>query len=239
MREDLSREEVVSVIDRLVEELLGEAGVQGPPVDAVVLAQRHLGMTVCLDRRSPQLAAGRRQIELRPEPTEEQRQWAAAQAIGEHLKPSLLQRLGVEPPQTRATAGLSLAKLFATHLLVPGGWFAADAPAADYDVLQLKERYRTAGHEAVALRLLDLPEPCIVTVVDNGHVHRRRSNAWRVRRELSPAERECQRYVNHYGRPKVVRRGGWTVQGWPVHQADGKREILRSVVEEGEALPEG
>ena len=32
-------------------------------------------------------------------------------------------------------------------------------------------------------------------------------------------------------RPKVVREGGWTVQGWPVHQADWKREILRSVVE--------
>ena len=27
------------------------------------------------------------------------------------------------------------------------------------------------------------------------------------------------------------REGGWTVHGWPVHQTDWKREILRSVVE--------
>jgi hypothetical protein len=225
MREDLSREEVIAVIDRTVAELLELAGVQGPPVDALALAQRHLGLTVSFDR-------GRRQRESRPEPSEEQRQWIAAHAIGEHLKPSLLRSLGVEPPQSQSLPGESLANLFATHLLVPGGWFAADAPAADHDLLRLKERYRTAGHELLALRLLDLPEPCVITVVDNDHVRRRRSNAWRVRRELSAAERACQRYVTHHCRPKVVRAGGWTVQGWPVPLADGRRTILRSVVEE-------
>jgi hypothetical protein len=45
-------------------------------------------------------------------------------------------------------------------------------------------------------------------------------------------EQECQRYVNYYSRPKVIRKNGWTVQGWPVHQVDWKREILRSQVEE-------
>jgi hypothetical protein len=231
MREDLSRDEVVAVIDCMLEELLEQAGLPEPPVDAMALAQRHLGLTISLDRRPPQRGRVRRQTELRPEPTVERQQWTAAHAIGEHLKPALLQRLGIEPPQTRALLGESLTNLFATHLLVPGSWFAAHAPAADYDVLQLKERYRTASHEAIALRLLDLPEPCIITVLDNEHIHRRRSNAWRVRRELSPAERTCQRYVNHYSRPKVVRQDGWTVQGWPVHQTDWKREILRSVVE--------
>ena len=34
-----------------------------------------------------------------------------------------------------------------------------------------------------------------------------------------------------------VREDGWTVQGWPVHQTDWKREILRAVVEEGAELP--
>jgi hypothetical protein len=29
-----------------------------------------------------------------------------------------------------------------------------------------------------------------------------------------------------------VQEGSWTVQGWPIHQDDWKREILRSVVEE-------
>src|SRR5262249_33382894 len=239
MVEDLERDEVVARVDAMVNELLVRAGLEGPPVDAIVLAQRHLGMLVCLDRRQPQRgraqrAGGRPQIFLRPEPTEERHQWTVAHEIGEHLKPALLERLGLPPERTRAMFGESLANLFAHRLLVPTRWFREDAPALGYDVLELKQRYRTSSHEVLALRLLDLPEPCIITIVDNEHIHRRRSNAWPVRRRLEPPEAECQRYVDHYSRPRVVREGGWTVQGWPVHQADWKREVLRSVVEPAE-----
>jgi Zn-dependent peptidase ImmA (M78 family) len=239
MVEDLEREEVVAKVDAMVNELLTRAKLEGPPVDAIALAQRHLGMLVCLDRRQnqrgrAQRAGGRPQIFLRPEPTEERHQWTVAHEIGEHLKSALLERLGVPPERTRAMFGESLANLFAYRLLVPACWFAGDAPACDYDVLELKQRYRTSSHEVIALRLLDLPEPCIITIVDNDHIHRRRSNAWPVRRRLEPAEQECQRYVHHYSRPKRVQQAGWTVQGWPVHQADWKREILRSVVEPAE-----
>jgi Zn-dependent peptidase ImmA (M78 family) len=191
-------------------------------------------MVVCLDRGQPQRgraqrAAGRRQIYLKPEPTEERHQWTVAHEIGEHFKIDLLGRLGVEPEQMRSMAGESLANLFAYRLLVPTYWFAADAPALDYDILELKKRYRTSSHEVIALRFLDLPEPCVVTVIDNDQVTRRKSNAYPVRRPLETAEQACQRYVNHYSRPRVVREGIWTVQGWPVHQTDWKREILRSV----------
>jgi Zn-dependent peptidase ImmA (M78 family) len=236
MSEDLQREEVLSAVDRAVEELLQKAGVEQPPVDAIILAQRHLGMIVCLDRRQPQRgraqrAAGRPQIFLRPEPSEERHQWTVAHEIGEHLKPSLLQRLGIPPEQTRAMTGESLANLFAYRLLVPTCWFAADARAFEYDLLALKQRYRTSSHEVIALRFLDLPDPCIVTIVDNDRIHRRRSNAWRTRRELSEPECKCQRQVTLRGEPCVVREDGWTVQGWPVHQEGWKREILRSVVD--------
>jgi Zn-dependent peptidase ImmA (M78 family) len=236
MQEDLPREELLAQIDGFVEELLRAAGVEGPPVDAIGLAQRHLGMVVCLDRRQAQRgraqrSSGRPQIFLKPEPTEERHQWTVAHEIGEHLKTQLLRRLDIDPGQTRSMAGESLANLFAHHLLVPACWFASDAVQLDYDVLDLKQRYRTSSHEVLALRLLDLPEPAIITIVDNDHVSRRRSNAWPVRKELEPVERRCQQYVNHYSRPKVLREAGWTVHGWPVHQADWKREILRSVVE--------
>ena len=234
--DDLTREEVTETVDRAVAELLGAAGVTTPPVDAIQLAQRHLGMVVCLDRGQrqrgrAQRALGRKQIFLRPEPSEERHQWTVAHEIGEHLKADLLSRLGVAPERTRAMSGESLANLFAHRLLVPTAWLRGDAAAADYDLLELKDRYKTASHEVIAWRLLDLPSPCVITVVDNGHVHRRRSNAWRVRRELHPAEAECQRYVHTFGRPRAVRADGWDVRGWPVHQPDWKREILRSVVE--------
>ena len=83
-----------------------------------------------------------------------------------------------------------------------------------------------------ARRLLDLPEPCVITIVDNEHVSRRRSNAWPVTRQLAAAEKACLDYVHHYSRARRVREDGWTVQGWPVHEPDWRREILRSVFEE-------
>jgi hypothetical protein len=218
-------EEVQRAVDRLVDELLEKADVAAPPVDALVIAQRHLGLAVPPEG-SP---ARRKPMVLRPEPTEEQRQWTAAHEIGAHLKAELLLRLGVPPEQRRALAGGSLPNLFAHRLLAPTVWFGGDARACGYELPELKRRYRTAGHEVLAWRLLDLPEPCVITVVDDGRVRRRRSNAWRVRRELEGPEQECLRYVSHHGRPHVVRADGWTVQGWPVPRPEGKREILRSV----------
>src|SRR2546421_557072 len=103
---------------------------------------------------------------------------------------------------------------------------SADAPSAPPG-----GRRSSSSQGVIALRSLDLPEPCVVTVIDNERVSRRKSNAWRVTRRLEPAEQQCQRYVNHYSRPRVVREGRWTVQGWPVHQSDWKREILRTVVD--------
>ena len=233
--ENLENEDVVSNVDRMVVELLARAHVDKPPVDAIGLAQGTLGIVVCLDSRQSersrtQRTAGTRQIYLRPEPREERHQWTVAHEIGRHLKPQLLERLGVE-----AKGGLSpvsLANLFAYRLLVPSCWFQDDAPTTDYDLLELKRRYSTASHEVLAWRMLDLGDPCIITVVDNDAIHRRRSNAIRTKRELSPAEAKCQQRVHRTGEPNRLREGEWTVQCWPVHQDGWKREILRSVVDE-------
>ena len=220
MNEDLSPEEALQAVDRLVDELLEQAGLTAPPVDAVALALR---LAVRLDGGRPR---GKRP---RPDPSEEDRQWTAAHEIGAHFKGELLRRLGEEGP-ARGMAGASLANLFAPRLLAPTAWFAGDARACGYDLPELKRRYRTASYEVLAWRLLDLAEPCVITVVDDGLVRRRRSNAWRVRRELEAPERECQRYVHNHGEPHLIRADGWTVQGWP----DGKREVLRSVYFENE-----
>ena len=110
MLDDLPREDVVATVDRMVEELLRSASIREPPVDAIMLAQGHLGMVICLDKRQAQRgraqrAAGKKQIYLRPEPREERHQWTVAHEIGEHFKSDLLKRLGVSPEQTRAMAG--------------------------------------------------------------------------------------------------------------------------------------
>ncbi len=219
MNEDLAREDVYYAADQLVEELLDAAGVTRPPVNAVDVAQRHLKLPL---RELPPLAA---------RGSEESRQWTAAQAIGEHLKLDLLRRLGLDPAARKSLPGESLAGLLAHRLLTPTSWFASDARACGWEVPELKKLYATAGYEVIAWRLLDLPEPCVITIIENDHVHRRRSNAWRVNKTLQPAERECQRYVHHYSRARVVSAEGWTVQCWPLHEPDWKREILRSVCE--------
>jgi Zn-dependent peptidase ImmA (M78 family) len=236
MFDELSSEEVTAAVDRIIVGLLTAANVSGPPVDAIRIAQKTLGIVVCLDgsqqaRGRAQRVGRKRQIYLRPEPTKERHQWTVAHEIGEHLKADLLRALDVEPEQTGAMAGESLANIFASRLLVPQGWLAADAPALRYDIAALRERYQSASHEVVGMRLLDLPAACVITIVDNGHIHRRRSNATPVRRSLEPPEILCQEYVHRFSRVHRVQEEGWTVQGWPVHQVDWKREVLRSVAD--------
>jgi Zn-dependent peptidase ImmA (M78 family) len=232
--DDIPPEELLTGIDRAIEDLLASAGIREPPVDAIRIAQRHLGMTVCLDRRQrargrAQRIAGLPQIFLRPEPREERHQWTVAHEIAEHLKVDLLCRLGIRPEATHAYTGESLANRFASRFLVPQCWFADDARDFHHDLLALKRRYRTASHEIIALRMLDLGEPCVVTICDNDRVTKRRSNSWRTPRQLEPIEERCWKEVRRRSEPLTLREGAWTVQGWPVHQLDWRREILRTI----------
>lgn len=216
MSDDLSPEEIHNAVDRAVQDLLDAASVTAPPVDALALAQRHAGLKLRLD----------------PSHSVEQQHWTAAQAIAGQHKPNVLRRLGLDPTQRHGLSAASLTNLFAERLLLPTAWFADEASSCGFDVIHLKQRFATANHEQIALRLLDLDEPCIITIVDNDHVSRRRSNSVRVNKELSPVERRCLEQVQRYSRPCRRDEDGWRVQGWPIHQADWRREILRSVLEE-------
>jgi hypothetical protein len=215
MDSDLSHEDLANAVDQVVEEVLESAGVQVPPVDALALARRH-GL----------------ELELDPGLTEEQRHAVAAHALGKHFKPAILTQLGLDPAARRPMMGESLAGLFAGRLLVPSLFFDEDASYEGFELPALKARFATAEVEVIALRLLDLPEPCVVTVLEDAEVRRRKSNGPRVKKKLAPAEVECERQVARDGQPHVVRKAGWTVQGWPVVSAGRRRVVLRSVVEE-------
>ena len=147
MSEGPEPEEIHQAVDRAVEELLAAAGVREPPVDAVAVAQRHLRLVLRGDRARRR---GRKQTSPRPVASEEEQQLLAAQEIGKHLRADLLRRLGVEPEEARGLAGALLTNLFADRLLMPTSWFTAEAKAAGYDLLALKRRFRTAGHEGIA-----------------------------------------------------------------------------------------
>ena len=160
------------------------------------------------------------------EPSAASLSWLAAHAIGQHLRPAILRRLDLEPDQP--LGGESLPNLFADRLLVPTRWLSTLGREAGWDLLDLESKFRPAGHEAIAWRMLDLAEPIAITIVDNDRVTRRRSNAFRVGKALSDPEERCRQMVHRYSRPHALHEGGWRVQGWPIHEVDWKREILRS-----------
>lgn len=228
MSEELSREDVYRAIDELVEELLEEAGIREPPVDAVALA-RHLGLERGADR--DRRGRARPRTLTLADSTPEQQQREAALDLADHLKDDLLIRLEVEDGP-RPMFGESLTGLFVERLLVPQAWLRDEARTCGYDLLDLKERFSTASHEAIAWRLLDLDQPCIVTVIDNERVTKRRANSGNVGRQLAPPEAACLRQVQKYSRPSRVCEDGLDVRGWPIHGPDWKREILRSVIDE-------
>jgi predicted transcriptional regulator len=235
MIDDLSREDLLAAVDRAVDELLAAAGVTAPPVDVLTIAVGHLAWTIRHDdrarRRSAKRDVGDGVVIPRGMSTE-QTQFAVARAIGAERKPDILRSLGIPPREQRGLLGISPAELFAEHLLLPAPWFGLAARELDFDVLKLQSLFSTTGHQLIAKRLLDLPEPCLITTVDNGTVVCRRSNAWQVNRRLSPAEDACRLDVERRGQPHHVRRDGWTVRGWPVPRSGGSRMILRAVLDE-------
>jgi Zn-dependent peptidase ImmA (M78 family) len=240
MLAEIAAEELSDALDRVVEGLLVEVDCREPPVDAFQTARR-LDMIVAEDAgqtsraRCVRLAAGpgrlsRATILLRPDPRPERLHWALAHEIGEFMTWRVFQRLGVDPEVAAANARESVANQLAGRLLLPGCWFSDDARRLDWDLLQLKSRYATASHELIARRMLDLPEPAVVTLFDHGRISFRRGNVPGRPPRLSEAERACWQTVHARDEPHRIEQGAISIQGWPVHEPDWKREILRTAL---------
>jgi len=233
---DASQDELFDACDRLVHGLLDRAGVAHPPVDALRLADDHLGIPVEVvepdDDDSPRRRRPSAGIVLNPHMTPEQRQAAAAQGIARHLLPDLLRKLDIIPGNESKQAATHLRGLLAARVLVPTRLFRAALRQHKYDVPALHGAFRTARMEAVALRLLDLDSPCVIAVVDDGVVAVRRGNGAPADRKLTDAEQQCHDRVAKLDLPERVRTGGWTADGWPVPNRPFRRVLLRAVPDE-------
>ena len=241
MLAETSTEELRGGLDAVAGEVLLEAGLSEPPIDAWAIADA-LRITVALDDRQHGRARyvrlrgyrgceSRPSILLRPDPRPERRQWAVAHEIGEHVAWRVFERLGVDPCEAHLDARETVANQLASRLLLPGVRFEADAVAAGWDLLELKARYRTASHEIIARRMLDFPPPVIVTVFDHCRVTWRRSNLPGIVPKPAAEELRCQRTVHERNRPWQCYRGDNVVTGWPIHEADWRREIIRAEVD--------
>jgi hypothetical protein len=239
---ELTCEELSGGLDRVVEEVLEKAGVGRPPVDAMAVA-RALGIEVAWDdgqqgrARYVRLGEGslgdsRAAILLRPDPRSERRQWAVAHEIGEHVAYRVFALWGADPRVAAAGARERTANWLASRLLLPTSWFEADGDTLDWDLLALKGRYPTASHELIARRMVDCRPAVVISIFDQGRLQFRRSNiAGRVP-PPTRAEIACQSAVHVHGCPSDARHGPSMIRGWPIHEGDWKREILRMEVAE-------
>lgn len=232
-----NREAWSTTIDRIVDELRATCDSTSPPFDALSLAAR-LGFVVAVDAR--QNGRGRcallpggeddaiPAIFLRPEPRNERRQWTVAHEIGEHFTSTVFDSLGLAGDDLSPELREQTANVIASRLLLPTRRFFVDGSACDWDLLELKRRYDTASHELIARRMLEGGPPAIVTVFDQGVMQFRRGRDRTKVPPPSPAEREVRNRAHASGKAIDRRAAGMRIRAWPVHEAEWKREILRT-----------
>ena len=227
-------DEFTTMLDQLVDQTLEQAAVERPPVDAFAAADS-LGLQVFVDPnqrgrgRIVTLPSGST-IFLAPAPRPERHQWALAHEIGEYL----LEQSPVsddldgcfEDPSLRE----ELANRFATLLLVPSQWWEFDARMAGYDLLQLKTIYPNVSHELLALRLLDLDPPSMISIFDKGRLVRRVGNCCSQPPPLQRLERRAQSHAHQYAEQIELSDMSYRVWAWPIHQDGWKREVVRTLV---------
>jgi predicted transcriptional regulator len=235
---DFSQEELVEAIDRLVTGMLERAGVTAPPVDALALAEHHLGIPVEWVEPAEEDESGRRRprartsgggIALTSDMSTEQRQRTAADGIARLLLPEIFRKVDVMPGTESKQFAAHVRGLAVARILIPTRLLRTALRDHKYDVPALQDVFSTASAEAVAARLLDLDEPCVIAVVDDGVVASRRGNRTPATRKLEAAEQECLDRVMELDLPHRTRLGGWTAWGWPVPNRPFRRIILRAV----------
>ncbi|MEX2187532.1 MAG: hypothetical protein WD875_12090 [Pirellulales bacterium] len=248
MLSEIPADEFAAALDACAAEVLWEAGIAAPPVDAAVVAER-IGLVVARNDalacrgRLVQLAdprggdAGQGTIVVGPAERPERLQWAVAHEVGESVAYRVFAALGDPPETAPENAREQVANHLASGLLLPRGWFANDGPECDWDLLALKHRYSTASHELIARRMLEMPRPIVITLCDLGKVRWRRSNAGGRPPRLLPEEAKTWREAHESGEPSSAvldpaTTGLESVHAWPIHEVDWKREILRSVIAE-------
>lgn len=248
MLPEISADEFAAALDFCVESLLWEAGIEQPPVDARVVADR-LGMIVAQDHTLAGRArfvrlSGKRNgsndqaaIIVGPAERPEREQWSVAHEIGESVAYRVFDALSVRPEMAPPGSRELVANHLASRLLLPRRWFAVDGSAADWDLLELKRTYTSASHELIARRMLEMQPAVVITLCDLGRVEWRRSNSSTRPPRMLPQELSAWQEAHATGVPSVAvphsaACGLELIRCWPIHEPDWKREIVRSEIAE-------
>ncbi len=244
MFSEIPDDELAAALDVCAAEVLWEAGVTEPPVDALAVADG-LRLVVTRDYAMPsrgrfvRLAecvggVGQGTIVVGEAERPEREQWAIAHEIGESVAHRAFERLGVLFDEALPTAREVVANRLASCLLLPRRWFAIDGREFEWDLTALKDRYATASHELIARRMLEMRQPIVITVCDLGRVHWRRSNIAARPPAMLAEERAIWLETHESGLPMEATLDAETglglVRCWPIHEPGWKREIMRSEI---------
>jgi Zn-dependent peptidase ImmA (M78 family) len=247
MLSEIPDDEFAAALDACAADVLWEAGVIDPPIDALVVADR-LDLVVTHDFAMPDRGrfvrlAETDQYGCRPgtivvgaAERPEREQWAVAHEIGESVAYRVFERLGVRFDESLATAREQVANRLASAILLPRRWLAADGPENDWDLLELKARYSTASHELIARRMLEMRSGIVITMFDQGRISWRRSNVTARPPDMLAEERAAWQACHKTGVPADIlvdaECGLERVRAWPIHEPEWKREIMRSEIVE-------
>lgn len=247
MLSEIPADEFAAALDACAAEVLWEAGVIEPPIDALEVAAE-LGMIVARDYSMryrghyARLAecdgrgGGQGTIVVGQAERPEREQWAVAHEIGESVACRLFDRLGVSFDEALPASRELVANRLASCLLLPRRWFAVDGRELDWDLIAMKDRYATASHELIARRILEMRPPIVITVCDHGRVAWRRSNVSARPPAMLQEEKAVWRVTHDNGFPNEdsldADTGLGLVRCWPIHEPGWKREILRSEIAE-------
>jgi len=218
-----------NLLDLLVEEFLTASEILQPPVNPETLLKNKacsfFGLGAPSRSKKPQLTSF---DSTEPNSNLIKQHWNQAQQLATALQIEAKARWA-KCNDEQSALGISWINLLAQRILVPTHWFKSLASSTDYDLPALKKIFPNAAYEIIALRMLDLPQTCIITLVDNSHITKRKSNHFKASKLLEPIESLVLNYVHENSRPKHLNENGWRISGWPVHQLDWRREILRSI----------
>lgn len=229
---DFSRE----TIDHYVSGVLDRTCVRQPPIDAFAIAQS-LDVDVVMDQDCPSRGRsksilGRATVLLRPDARQEREQWVVAHELGEIHAKDLCMAMGLESHEVATGLREQIANLFASRLLLPEAMFVEAVRRFDGDLSELKASFSTASHELIALRLLDLDEPRILTVFDCGRMTRRVCNLGRRPGPLAKVEQDCRSEVCRDREMAELNIDEVRVRCWPIDDETWQREILITEVNE-------
>ena len=241
MLTEIPAEQFAAALETCAREVLEETDVFAPPVDALRLARR-LELEVACDTSMDVRArfvrlpvAGQGAIFLAEDSRPERVQWAVAHEIGEFLAHRVVDLLGVDPLELPEAGREQIANRLAGCLLLPRHWFSVDGASTEWDLLELKSIYRTASHELIARRMLEMSPPVIVSLFDQGRLQWRKSNVIHRPPALLPAERDT--WETTYETNRAARFDELLpdcisdVRCWPVHEPGWRREIVRTELE--------